>query len=394
MRTWLFFGLILILMTSVSWGDSVFNVRGGGTDIIPVSGATRAMGGATLASLNPIDCTGLNPFGSVAAEGVTLTAGIAHLRTRTDNLGERDNTIETLFPTFTAIIPLKGVALLTGLNVEKEGRITFSSTGMAYDSTYTYSYRREVSAQSVPLYVSARLHRRVVASAGILFSFLDIRETHRMDFASEDRTGTNDAIDLSASGRAFGGGLLVDLGPLRVAGTYRSKMDLDGSVERDSRYAGVWQTKDLGFACEESYGLGARIAPHPHFALEVDYQKSPWSKIRLDDRSIAGHAVYRWSVGMEYSGKLLWNAAKFPVMAGYHRQPLDWDDPMTGQITEQVFSVGTSIELAEGSAAVAVSLELGRRETEELSDLNETFYGLTISVSAIEAWRREVRSSP
>jgi hypothetical protein len=394
LRTLLFLGFIVVSTISLAWGDSIFSVEGAGTDVLPVAGATRAMGGATLASLNPIDCTGMNPFASAMARGVTLTAGIAQMSTRTDNRGKEESTIGTLFPTFTAIIPIKRVAVLTGLNLEKEGRVTLSLTDRAYDSTYTFTYRREVSAQSVPLYVSARLHPRVVASAGIIFSFLDIRETHKMDFAIEERTDTDDAIDLSASGRAFGGGLLIDLGPVRAAGTFRSKMDLDGSVERDSRYANVWQTRNLGFTCEDSYALGVRIAPRNHFALEVDYRKSPWSGIQLDGRPIAEHAVYRWSVGAQYSGTMLWNAARAPVMAGYCRQPLDWDDPMTGEITEEVYSLGTSIELGEGSAAVAFSLELGRRKSEKLSDLNETFYGLTISVSAVEAWRREVGSSP
>jgi hypothetical protein len=387
-------GLMLILMVSVSWGDSIFDIRGGGKDVVPVAGATRAMGGATLASLDPVDCAGTSPFASALAERVTLTAGIAHLSTRTDDRGKDKFNINTLFPTLTAIIPYKRVAFMTGLYVEKEGRLTLSLTDSAYASTYTFSYRREVSAQSVPLYISTRLHHRVVASAGILFSAIDLRETHRMDFALQERTDTDDAIDLSASGHAFAGGLLVDLGPLRAAGFFRSKMDLDGALVRESRYAGVWETKDIGFTCEESYRFGARVIPHRHIAFEVDYEKSPWSRIELDDKPIAGHAVYRWSVGMEYRGDILWDAAKFPVMAGYYKQPLDWDGPLTGEIVEQVFSLGTSIPVAEGRAGVAFALEFGRRETEKPSDLSETFYGLTISVSAIEAWRREVKTSP
>jgi hypothetical protein len=67
---------------------------------------------------------------------------------------------------------------------------------------------------------------------------------------------------------------------------------------------------------------------------------------------------------------------------------------LTGRIVERVFSVGTSIPIAEDRAVVSVALELGQREAEDRSDLSETVYGLALSVSAIEAWRREVRTSP
>jgi hypothetical protein len=99
-------------------------------------------------------------------------------------------------------------------------------------------------------------------------------------------------------------------------------------------------------------------------------------------------------VGAEYRGELLWDAADYPVLVGYYRQPLDWDNPLTGEIVERVFSLGTSIPLAEGRAVVSLALEFGQREAEDLNDLNERFYGLSVCVSAIEAWRREVRTHP
>ena len=82
------------------------------------------------------------------------------------------------------------------------------------------------------------------------------------------------------------------------------------------------------------------------------------------------------------------------MLAGYYRQPLDWQDPSIGEIVEEVFSVGTSIPIAQERAAVSLAFEVGRREADRNSDLRETIYGVSLSVSAIEAWRREVKTRP
>lgn len=386
--------LMLLSVATASGADSIFDIHGSGKDVVPVAGLTRALGGATLAGSDPLSCAISNPFASALADRVTLTAGIAHVTTRTDNLGKEESTINTLFPTLTAIIPYKKVAFMTGLYLEKEGRLGLAFSDSAYGDPYDFSYRREVSAHSVPLYVSAGLHRRFLASVGILFSALDIRETHRLDFAASGRMDTDDAIDISASGQALVGGFLVALGPIRAAALFRGKMDLDGALERENRYADVWQTEDVELKAESSYKLGARLTPHRDIAFEVDYEKSPWSGVEIDGESIAGSTVYRWSVGAEYRGDILWDAAKYPLLAGYYRQPLDWDSPLTGEIIEQVFSAGTSIPIAEGRAAIALAVEIGQREAQDLTAAAEIFYGLSISVSAIEAWRREVRRSP
>jgi hypothetical protein len=387
-------GLITVSVVSVSIGDSIFDTQGTGKNVTPVAGVTRAMGGAVIASTDPLDCAVSNPFASAWADRVTITAGISHLNTMTETPGEDKRSINTLFPTLTAIIPYKWMSFMTGLYLEKEGRLELALTDTSYGEIYDFSFRREVSAHSVPLYLSVRPHPRVTLSAGILFSAFDIRETHKVDYISDARTDADDAIDLSASGRTFAGGMLVNLGPIRAAGLFRGKMNMDGAVERESRYADVWETKDVDLASEDSYRLGVRLVPHQHFALEVDYEKSPWSGIKVNDESISRDPVHRWSVGMAYRGDILWDAARYPVLVGYYRQPLDWDSPSTGEIVEQVFSLGTSIQLAEGRAAVSMALEFGQRDSESMSDLGETYYGLSVSVSAIEAWRREVRTRP
>ena len=322
MRLLIGIALIAVFLASTAHGDSIFDVRGTGKDVIPVAGVSRAMGGAVAASSDPLDCTVMSPFASALADRVIITVGIAHTNTRTDNLGEEIRSLTTLFPTVTAIIPYKRVSLMAGLYLEKEGRLTFVLTDNAYgggdDDDYELEYRRETSIHTVPIFVSSSLHRRLSVSAGILFSAFDTRETHTIDFASGDRTDAVDASDVSASGRAFAAGLTVDLDIVRVAALFRSKTDLDGSLGRESRYAGVWDTEDVSLTSEESYKIGLRVRPHRFFAVEVDYEKSPWSKMQIDGEPISDNDVYRWSAGIEYRGSIPWDAEKYPVLAGYY----------------------------------------------------------------------------
>ncbi len=395
MRWLIRIAIVTLLLVSTVHGDSIFDVRGTGKDVIPVAGVSRAMGGAVAASRDPLDCAVMSPFASALVDRVTITVGFAHMNTRSDNLGEKKRTLTTLFPSVTAIIPYKGVAFMTGLYLEKEGRLTLALTDSAYgDEAYDLEYRRETSIHTVPLFVSSSIHRRLLVSAGILFSAFDTRETHTVDFASDNRTDAVDASDISASGRALAAGFMLDLDIVRVAALFRSKIDLDGALDRESRYADVWDSKDVSLTSGESYKLGLRVKPHSYFAVEVDYETSPWSGMRLDGRPIADDDVYRWSAGLEYRGHIPWDAEKYPLCAGYYRQPLDWQSPETGEIVERIFSVGTSIPIAKDRAAVSLALEFGRREAEGTSDLSETVYGLSLSVSAIEAWRREVKTGP
>jgi hypothetical protein len=386
--------VLTMLMVSSACGDSIFDTRGTGKDVIQIAGGGRALAGAVAASSNPLNSTVMSPFASALADRVTLTAGFSHLNTRTDNLGEKKRTLVTLFPTVVAIVPYKRVSFMTGLFLEKEGRLTSALTDSAYGGVYDLRYRRETSIHTVPIFISSSLHRRVLVSAGVLLSAFNTRETYELDFPSDDRVDTRDASDVSARGHAFAAGLMVDFDFVSAAGLFRTKTDLDGAVDRESRYAGVWDSEDVSFTSDESFKLGLRITPHRYFAIEADYEKSPWSGLRIDDRRIGGNDVYRWAVGVEYRGRIPWDAQRFPLLAGYYRQPLDWRSAATGEIVEEVFSIGTSIPLAKDRAAVSLAVEVGRREAENNSDLSETIYGLSLSVSAIEAWRREVRAGP
>jgi hypothetical protein len=392
---WLTWTVIVVaLSVPAVYGDSIFDVRGAGRDVVAVAGVSRAMGGAVAASRDPLDCSVMSPFASALSDGVTMSAGLVHVNTRTDDLGEKKRSISTIFPTIAAIIPFRGISFMTGLYLEKEGRLTISLTDSAYGGQYDFDYRRETSVHTVPFFVSTDIRRRLLVSAGILFSAFDMRETHTTDFVSDERVDAVDASDLSASGRAFAAGFMIDLDRVRLAAMYRSDTDLDGALDRESRYAEVWDSRDISLTTQEAYKVGIRVQPHRFFSAEVDYETSPWCKMKLDGEPIGDSDVYRWSAGMAYRGPIPWNAAKYPLLAGYYRQPLDWESPLTGEIVEEVYSIGTSIPLAKDRAALSLALEFGRREARDRSDLSERFYGLALSVSAIEAWRREVKTSP
>jgi hypothetical protein len=235
------------------------------------------------------------------------------------------------------------------------------------------------------------LNRRLTVSAGLIVSFFDTRETTTTDFRDEARTDPEDVHDLYATGRAFAGGALVDLDLVRLAGFYRSAVDLDGTLESRNQYAGLYSSDDVALESEQAFALGVLVRPTRYLTLEADYHESPWDEIRLDRRQITDKSVARWAVGVRYHGDWLWKASKYPLIAGYYWQPINWESPATGQITEEVLSIGTSIPIGQGRAAVSLSLEAGRRMAENTGEIDETMYGFSLSVSAAEAWRRAIR---
>jgi hypothetical protein len=384
--------LLIAALGSGAYADSIFDIEGPGRDLIPAAGNSRAMGGAVLAGEDIISCSILSPFASALSDRITITGGFAHTGTKTTYLGEEKRTVTTLFPSVTVIIPFKGISFLTGLYQEKGGRLTLADTDTAYViELLDVTFRKETSIHSVPVLASKALNSRLTLSAGLIVSFFDTRETTITDFRDEARTDPEDVHDLYATGPAFAGGILVDLGLARLAGFYRSKVDLDGTLESRNQYAGLYSSEDVALKSEQAFAVGALVRPTSYLILEADYHESPWDKLRLDERQITDKSVARWAVGARYHGNWLWRASKYPLIAGYYRQPINWESSTTGEITEEVFSVGTSIPIGQGRAAVSLSFEAGRRRAENTGEIDETMYGFSLSVSAAEAWRRAIR---
>ncbi len=384
--------LLLACAAGQTYADSIFDASGTGRDVIQAAGATRAMGGAVVASNDPLSSSILNPFASAFADRITIGGGFAHRRTDSRRLGQEERTIATLFPTISVIVPLKRISILSGLFLEKEGRLTLADTDTAYAlEIYDVTFGRESSIYSVPVFVSTSLSRRLVVSAGVVVSFFDTRDRTITDFRSGDRSDATDIHDMFAMGESFAAGALLDLDRLRIGGLFRSKTDLDGTLESENRHAGIYSSQDMSLSFDQAFSFGLCVKPQDQVTIEVDYHQSPWVKFRLDGRPVTDKSVERWALGIRYEGDHLWNAARYPLIAGYYRQPLDWETSDTGEITEQMFSVGTSIPIGEDRALVSLSFEMGRRETEGPSTLEETIYGFSLSVSAVEAWRREIK---
>jgi hypothetical protein len=117
--------LVAVLATSVL-GDSIFDQRALGTDAIPAVGNTRALAGAVIAGKDPFSCSIINPFGAALSDKITLSAGFSHTSTKSNNLGEEKRTTTTLFPSVSLTVPLKKFSVLTGLFVEKQGRLSLT----------------------------------------------------------------------------------------------------------------------------------------------------------------------------------------------------------------------------------------------------------------------------
>jgi hypothetical protein len=392
--------LTTLFCTAVGRCDSIFDSRCIGRDIIPAVGATRSLGGAVAANPDPTSSSIANPCASARAKHLTFMVGIAHTGTTSNNFGEEKKTITTLFPSLALVVPLKRFSILTGLFLEKEGRIRLAEADTLYptnpdedDAVYDASYRRESSFNSVPIFVSTSVNQRLILSAGILFSFCDMREEMILNFRPTQYTDTDDIMDTFAMGHGFATAFLLDLDRfrLRVGGLFRTAADLDGKLERRNRPKDLWSTQDITISSHEAFRLGLRAEPIPSLAVEVDFDRNPWSRLKLNDHVISDRLVERWSAGIQYRGDYIWRASKYPLNLGYYSQPLDWGGTRAGRITEEVFSFGTSIPTGTDRAAITLTFEIGTRRAETSGDFKEKTYGLSLSISSIEPWQREIK---
>ncbi len=379
-------------LTGEARADSIFDIKGTGQDVVPVSGGSRCLGGAVAATDDPLSVAVMNPYASAFSDRVILTIGFVHSGTETNNLGEEKTTASSIFPTVAMTVPIKGISFMTGIFLERGGRLSLADTGTAYvDEPYDVAYEKEVSAQSVPLYASKELFDRLVLSGGFIYSAFDSKWTNKIDFKSDELTNTDDAIDLSSSGVSYAFGGMLDLHRVRLAGLYRGKGDLSGRLDRDSKEGGVWSSEDVTVTSEASFKIGIWARPLQSLVLEADYDRSPWSLMEVNGVQLSDRRSERWSVGLEYRGDHLWDASRYPLCIGYFEQPIDWESELTGEITHQVISVGTYFRMGGDRAGFSAALEFGQKEASGNPDLHERTIGLSLSLSAIEAWRREVR---
>jgi hypothetical protein len=395
--------IVLVAWASVGLADTVLDTQGLGEDQIPAQGPTRALAGAVAANPDPLAASIVNPCASSRVRALTLAAGFVHSRTSTDNLGTTVRTVGSSFPTVAAMIPLSRLTLLAGLYVEKQGRAGFAQTdtlpaaeGAEGGTIYDADFVRETSVYSVPLFLSTELSHRLMLAGGIIFSFLHLREETTMDFRSSDFKDTDDVADTQTMGEGFGAAFLLDLGKFSAGGLYRNATDLDGSIERTNTTLGLWSSKDVSIASHEAFRVGLRVRPVPAFSFEADYDRTPWSRLRLDGRALSDRLIERWSIGAQYRGEYLWRASKYPLSIGFYRQPGDWKGGVeglvdVGDITERVYSVGLSIPLAQQRAALDVAFEVGSRESAARSDLKDTFFNVSVSIAAIEPWTRQMK---
>ncbi len=390
MMRFLTFVVLVGLLASEAAADSIFDSHGLGRDLIPATGSTRALGGATLATEDKTSSSLLSPFAAAYADRIIVTGGFAHISTNSTYLNGQEQTITTTFPSLSIVIPFKGVSILTGLFEEKLANLKLTATDTTYShEIYTVKQTRQSSIHSVPILLSAKLGKGLVVSGGPIFSFFDIRTETSTDFASGDLKDTQDIYDMSADGSTLGIGLLAASDRFRFAIFLRTGANLEGEMECENRYAGIYSTRHFKLSSSKSISMGLKGKPVPWLAVEVDYHQSPWSEARLDTLPITASALERWAVGITYTGPHLGIASRYPLLAGYYRQPVDWHDP-GDRIYEQTFSIGTIVPIGKDRASLSLSIEVGRREDSDAS-LKEKFVGFSCSISAKEVWRREVK---
>jgi|GEM_PF-2458666 len=398
--------LVAALAVSAA-ADSVYDLNAMGRDVIPSTGIGHLLAGASIANPDIVSSYITSPAASAFAERVVVTVGVVH-HTVSSSYTEQSlaalgstykyegagsqplslSSANTVFPVATAVVPLRVVKIFSGYFVEKMGRAQLTAEGTAYgDISFNALYDKESSVFSIPLFLSAAYKKRLAVSGGIVFSYLDSRETREIDYRSEVNEDIVDAVDMYAAGTSWAIGALLDFDHVRLGGSYRTGADMSGKEEYSTDVSDIWKSRDVDISAPGCFKIGASVVTKS-LAFELDYETSPWSKLKLGDEYISMNEIYRYSLGISYTGTYVWNARDYPLLLGYYRQPLDRPTDEVPETMENGYLAGTSIDIADGRASVILGLEYITRETDGVPELHEESFGFYISIAAKEVWRR------
>jgi hypothetical protein len=401
---------LLAALALAAAADSVYDLNTLGRDVIPSTGIGHLLAGATAANTDIASCYITSPSAAALTDKVVVTVGVVHHAGETSyteralaSLGSayeyegasgdprQLSSATTRFPAVSVIIPLRILNIFTGYFVEKMGRAELAAAGTAYgDIPFDATYSKESSVFSVPIFITAAYKKRLAVSGGVMFSYLDSRESREIEFRSDLHTDITDAVDMYATGTSWAFGALLDYDFVRVGGSFRTNTDMSGSEEHSTELSEIWKTRDVDIAAPGCFKVGASLVTRP-VTVEFDYESSPWSKLKLWDDYISVNDIKRLSLGISYTGRRVWNAGEYPLLLGYYRQPLDQRTEGIGETTESGYLAGTSLDIANGRATVVLGLEYITRKTDGEPDLHEEAFGFYISVTAQEAWRRAMK---
>jgi hypothetical protein len=389
-QTFTLTALLLALATQAS-ADTLYDLNRLGIDVVPSTGISRLLAGATVANPNVAASHIASPAASALTDRVVVAVGALHHSTNSTYRDQQQSSATTTFPALSVIIHLRVLNLFTGYFIEKQGRAALEADGIAYDDVlFDALYTKESSVFSVPIFVSAAYRRKMAVSGGVVFSYLDSRETRQIDFRSDEYSDVTDAMDMFASGTSWAFGALLDFDFVRVGGSVRTGTDMSGHEEFSTEISDIWKSRSVDLAAPGSYKLGAALVTRP-LTVEFDYESSPWAKLKLDGSYMSPNDINRYALGITYTGRSVWNATRYPLMLGYYRQPLDRASPDPGESIEKGYLAGTSIGIAGDRAALVLGLEYITRKTDGEPDLHEEAFGFYVSVAIQEAWRRAIK---
>ena len=391
MKRTLTFTIMLLIMASHAPADTVYDLDRLGIDLLPSTGIARPLAGATIANPNVAASHITSPAASALTDKVVVTFGAVHHNTNSMYLGQSGSSATTTFPAVSIIVHLRVLNLFTGYFVEKQGRANLEADGTAHENIlFDALYTKESSVFSVPIFVSGAYRQKIAVSGGVIFSYLDSRETRSIDFRPDEYEDITDAADMYATGTSWALGALLDLDYLRVGGSFRTSSSMSGREELSTEVSEIWKSRDVDIAAPGCFKVGAALVTRP-ITVEFDYETSPWAKLELDGGYISVNEIDRYALGISYTGRALWDGTRYPLMFGYYQQPLDQPDMESGETTETGYLVGTSIDIADGRANVVFDLEYVKRDTDGRPDLHEEAFGFYISVGVQEAWRRALK---
>lgn len=364
----------LLLVASLSFGQSFFNARALGEVIPPADARLLGLGSpSALSYRNPGILVNLSKtsFGlSVLASGaVGSQAGQARI-------------IGTARPAgFNAAVPLpRGTRLILGVE-ERFGQ----DFDLWSDSLPDSSCRFHVVSRGGIHALRAGLGYSLFGIAGLGFEYNRITGASREDWqinVGNGRYSSTDTVELSYAGNALRLGTSLQTSKYALGICYSLPQRLTATSLR--KVHGVVEDSLLihRISVPWDISLGISVTPSEPLtaALGVDYR--PWSDITVDTASLPGaRNSLRASLGLEY------HTDRFPLRLAYSYEPWYYSTRNSSAIVEHRLHLGCGIPI-QGFGSLEFAAGLGRRISAELT---ETSASLMLNLAYHEAWLKRTR---
>ncbi len=387
---WLWLGLTVPAMAFTQ-----YSAQGIGE---PITGATAAeigMGVIGLATTHPFSFSQGNP--ALAGElpqtaySAMLTAGSLEISQH----GKLTTRKTAYLPQIRLVVPVffklrVGVGLTQRTFVDFHASKTYDYEGVKNGLRRTITLTGGLYA--LRLTAARQVHRMVSVGLHSDLLFGSIEETRVTEF---DKTLTSYTPSIFTPTMEFKGADFTygihfrPVEKISIGGMIRPQHTIRARVLNHTDFQSTpIDTTDMDLTLPATYGVGFSINPMPRFRFVGDVQISKWEDFVLGEPLTGLHNTRRLGLGFEWEAdpktETFWG--QFPLRVGYTDEPWHIKDA-DGTINRGYFwSLGTSLDLFRRYGVLDISFTYGRRNSNNLSALQEKIFQLNCTVQGFERW--------